>query len=93
MHNFKRALQGAIPFWPSLAVATLCSMMVAALWGGNILAFFPILQVTLRGVSYQEWIDEEIEKHRVQIQNLETQVADLKLKIDQAAGTKNKTCS
>ncbi|MFO0923099.1 MAG: ABC transporter ATP-binding protein [Pirellulales bacterium] len=86
MHNFKRALQGAIPFWPSLAVATLCSMMVAALWGGNILAFFPILQVTLRGVSYQEWIDEEIEKHRVQIQNLETQVADLKLKIDQAAG-------
>ncbi len=56
-------------------------MMVAIIWGGNILAFFPILEVTLRGVSYQEWIDEEISIHSANITRLQSEVAEISQKL------------
>lgn len=60
MKNYRRALWEALQFWPSLLLATLCSVAVAFLWGGNILAFYPVLQTTLKGNSVQAWVAEEI---------------------------------
>ena len=34
--------------------------MVAALWGANIGAFYPILEVTIRGKSVEQWFDEQL---------------------------------
>ncbi|MCA9128916.1 MAG: ABC transporter ATP-binding protein [Planctomycetales bacterium] len=62
MHNFGRALKSATPFWPTLALAAFCSFAVAALWGANIGAFYPILEVTISGKSMHQWIDEEVAK-------------------------------
>ena len=55
MKNFARALQQAWRHWPALTIALLCSVGVAALWGANIAALFPIIETTLHGESLQQW--------------------------------------
>lgn len=59
MHKFLRALRQALSHWPSLVAATACSFAVAALWGANIGAFLPILQVTIRGKSIHQHLHDE----------------------------------
>ncbi len=60
MHYFLRALREAAKSWPLLAAAMLCSAGVAALWGANIAALFPIIEVTLKGESLQAWNEKRI---------------------------------
>lgn len=60
MRNFSRALKVAIGYWPSLVLATICSIGVAAIWGGNISALLPVMEVTLSGKSLQIWNDQNI---------------------------------
>ncbi len=55
MRYFFRALREAAKSWPLILAAMLCSASVAALWGANIAALFPIIEVTLRGESVQSW--------------------------------------
>ena len=60
MHYFLRALREAAKSWPLLVAAFCCSTGVAALWGANIAALFPIIEVTLNGDSLQTWNDRRI---------------------------------
>jgi ATP-binding cassette subfamily B protein/subfamily B ATP-binding cassette protein MsbA len=60
MHYFLRALREAAKSWPLLVAAFCCSAGVAALWGANIAALFPIIEVTLNGDSLQTWNDRRI---------------------------------
>ena len=60
MHYFLRALREAAKSWPLLAAALFCSAGVAALWGANIAALFPIIEVTLKGESLQSWNERRI---------------------------------
>jgi ATP-binding cassette subfamily B protein/subfamily B ATP-binding cassette protein MsbA len=75
MKNFRRALKESLRYWPSLVLATFCSMAVAMLWSGNILAFYPILNTTLRGESVQQWIDREIDTLDEKIAEQEAELA------------------
>lgn len=59
MRNFGRALRDALRHWPSIAVATLCSLAIAALWGANIGACYPILELTLKDQSISSWLADE----------------------------------
>jgi ATP-binding cassette subfamily B protein/subfamily B ATP-binding cassette protein MsbA len=77
MKNYRRALREAMKFWPSLLLAMVCSMMVAMLWGGNILGFYPILEVTLHGESVQNWMEREISRHETEIQRIEGELKSL----------------
>jgi ATP-binding cassette, subfamily B, bacterial MsbA len=61
MKDFGRALQQAWRYWPALGLAMLCSLAVAALWGANIAALFPIIETTLHGQSLQEWNEKRME--------------------------------
>lgn len=83
MKNFRRALYEALRFWPSLLIATLCSMAVAVLWGGNILAFYPILEVTLNGETMQSWVDREIVKQQGKVDELNRQIDEWTLQRSQ----------
>ena len=60
MKNFSRALRESLCYWKSIVLATLCSLIVAALWGGNIGALFPVIQVTLGEESLQHWMAAKI---------------------------------
>ena len=55
MKYFAKALKQAWRHWPALLIAMFCSLGVAALWGANIAALFPIIETTLHGQSLQEW--------------------------------------
>ncbi len=67
MHYFLRALREAAKSWPLLAAALLCSTGVAALWGANIAALFPIIEVTLKGESLQSWNERRTVEARERI--------------------------
>ena len=62
MNLFVRALRDAFKSWPFLLAAFLCSAGVAALWGANIAALFPVIEVTLNGESLQSWNGQRIDR-------------------------------
>ncbi|MGA0038837.1 MAG: ABC transporter transmembrane domain-containing protein, partial [Pirellulales bacterium] len=72
-----RALRDASKYWPILMAAFFCSAGVAALWGANIAALFPIIEVTLNGESLQNWNERRIEQATVTIETGEARVAEL----------------
>jgi subfamily B ATP-binding cassette protein MsbA len=83
MHYFLRALREAVKSWPLLAAAMLCSAGVAALWGANIAALYPIIEVTLQGESLQAWNQERITAARAR---LDAATADRETLEEQLAG-------
>ncbi len=74
MRNFGRALRDALRYWPSIAAATLCSVVVATLWGANIGACYPILELTLRDQSISSWM---VSEHEAAHKRQETARAEL----------------
>ena len=59
----------------------LFSLLVAAFWGGNIGALYPVIQVAFKGRSLQAWLDEEIQQsqravaqHRTRVRQLQTEL-------------------
>lgn len=76
MKNFGRALADALGFWPLLLVATLCSVGSGAIWGLNIGALFPVVEVTIAGESLQDWIQDEIAESHQRIAEIENQIDD-----------------
>ncbi|MCU0962197.1 MAG: ABC transporter ATP-binding protein/permease [Pirellulaceae bacterium] len=74
MKNFVRALREALCYWRTLVCATLCSLVVAALWGGNIGALFPIIQVTLGEESLQHWVAARIAASEQSIDDLSQRI-------------------
>ena len=97
MNYFIRALREAAKSWPLLAAALLCSAGVAALWGANIAALFPIIEVTLKGDSLQSWNERRIVEAQGRITEataaipvLEKTLADGDLDPDTAKKTRNR---
>ena len=85
MRYFARALQQAWRHWLALILALLCSLGVAALWGANIAAIFPIIETTLHGDSLLTWNNKRLERaeksftdHQAEIQKVEASQAAAK---------------
>ncbi len=64
-------------YWPALALAMMCSVGVATLWGANIAALFPILEVTLQGKSLQVWNIERMAQAKLTIEDHQKRVDEL----------------
>jgi len=81
MHYFLRALREAAKSWPLLAAAMVCSAGVAVLWGANIAALFPIIEVTLRGDSLQSWNESRIVTAEQRLDTGRTEAAALEARL------------
>ncbi|MFM8434428.1 MAG: ABC transporter ATP-binding protein [Planctomycetia bacterium] len=77
MHYFLRAIRDAAKRWPLLLAAFLCSAGVAGLWGANIAALFPIIEVTLNGDTLQSWNERRLEDAQTRIDTARKEQADL----------------
>ncbi len=93
MNHFLRALRDAVKSWPFLLAAFLCSACVAGLWGANIAALFPVIEVTLNGESLQSWNGRRITaaEHRIEAAGRETSELEASLaagSLDRDAATK-----
>ncbi|HEY4235263.1 MAG TPA: ABC transporter ATP-binding protein, partial [Lacipirellulaceae bacterium] len=86
MTSFARALKEAWRHWPILAIAVCCSLGVAALWGANIAALFPIIQTTLNGQPLQAWNQQRIDQAQKDLAAHQTEIDDLERRLPNAAG-------
>ena len=62
MGNFGRVLRLALRYRFTLLASVLCARGAALLWGGDIGAIFPFLQVSFRGQSLQEAMADDIQQ-------------------------------
>lgn len=85
MKYFGRALKEAWRYWPTLALAVCCSLGVAALWGANIAALFPIIETTLHGQTLQTWNQKRLERAKTDLAEHEAEIAGLQARIPQTA--------
>ncbi len=75
MNNFFKAIRESLHLTPAVALATLCSIGIAFLWGGNITALYPVIEITLKNESIQEWL-------QVQTDQLEKEIAAHRAVVD-----------
>lgn len=86
MNHFARALRDALYYWKSILLATFCSLVVAVLWGANIGALFPVIQVTLSEQSLQEWLESEIATTEQKITEVSNEIAVVRRRLADAGG-------
>ena len=80
MRNAYRAIRLALRYPLSLAAAVGLTFVVAALWGGNIAAVYPILEVAFQGQSLQDWSAQRIARSESSIAELQASIVDLQQK-------------
>ena len=73
-HNLGRAVRMALVYRWHLLVSVVCSIAVALLWGANIGAVYPFVEVVLRGKSMHQWIDERLVETQGHIDELEARI-------------------
>ena len=61
MKNFWTAIRDSLHHSPAIILATLCSVGIAFLWGSNIGALYPVIDMTLKGDSMQSWFEKSID--------------------------------
>ena len=88
MTYFLRALRDASKSWPLLLAAFLCSAGVAGLWGANIAALFPIIEVTLNGESLQDWNEKRIADAESKLESNQQEIHQLR---DRLTGGRRET--
>ncbi len=62
--NFGRVVRMAIRYKFTFAATIVSALMVAILWGVNIGAVYPVVEVVFKNKSMQQWVDEKITEHQ-----------------------------
>jgi ATP-binding cassette subfamily B protein/subfamily B ATP-binding cassette protein MsbA len=91
MKEFARSLQQAWRHWPALLIALFCSLGVAALWGANIAALFPIIETTLHGQSLQQWNQKRLDDSQASLAAHESNASKLEQSIATTKDAKQKS--
>ena len=65
--NFGRVVRMAIRYKFTFAASILSALVVAVLWGANIGAVYPVVEVVFKNKSMQQWIDEKIVENRATV--------------------------
>ncbi|QDS96832.1 ABC transporter ATP-binding protein [Adhaeretor mobilis] len=78
MHNFFRVLRIALRHRLTVIASVGCSLAIALLWGGNITAIYPIVDIVMAGKSIPQYVDEHIAETETQISELDESVARLR---------------
>ena len=83
MKNFLRVLRLSLRYRFTFLASIVCALGVGVLWGGNIGAVYPFVEVAFQGHSLQQWVDSEIKDARetieigsADIRQLQIQLAD-----------------
>jgi subfamily B ATP-binding cassette protein MsbA len=81
MKSFLRAAKDALRYWPLLVVSFLCSAGVASMWGANIAALSPLIDVTIHGTSFPKWNLIEHDRMLVELANHEKGLEQIDAKL------------
>lgn len=78
MKNYVRALRLASRYRATIVAIFFTSIVVGVLWGANITAVYPFVQVVFRGQSMHEWVDQQIAASREASGDLEASLSKLR---------------
>jgi ATP-binding cassette subfamily B protein/subfamily B ATP-binding cassette protein MsbA len=84
MKNFWTAIKDSLHHSPAILLATLCSVGIAFLWGSNIGALYPVIDMTLHGESMQSWLEKKVDVQRAVISDLDLRIIALQADGDAA---------
>jgi ATP-binding cassette subfamily B protein/subfamily B ATP-binding cassette protein MsbA len=76
MHFFK-VVRMALRYKFTFSASVVCALFVAALWGLNIGALYPIVEIFSKGDSLQVWVDREIAKAQQSVADQKAEVRSL----------------
>jgi ATP-binding cassette subfamily B protein/subfamily B ATP-binding cassette protein MsbA len=71
MKNFWKAIRDSLRYTPAIVLATLCSIGIALIWSSNITALYPVIDMTLKGESIQNWLEKKIAASEATIQSVQ----------------------
>jgi ATP-binding cassette subfamily B protein/subfamily B ATP-binding cassette protein MsbA len=77
MHNFSRALKVALTHRVNIAACVFTSAVIAVLWGGNLTAVFPVVEVIMNDHSLPDWIDQKIDESQTEVKDSTRWLAQL----------------
>jgi len=77
MNSFWRALKLALQHRWTFLGSVLCALGIAVLWGGNITAVYPLVEIAFERKSFHTWVGEQIEQSKVDIERLTHEIAAL----------------
>ncbi|HWB11144.1 MAG TPA: ABC transporter ATP-binding protein [Pirellulales bacterium] len=85
MNNFGRALRLALRYPFTLGSSVFCALVVALLWGGNISTVYPLVEVTTKGRSLQQWAAEAVAHCEKNADRFRRQADDMAAQLKTAA--------
>ncbi|MCA9246512.1 MAG: hypothetical protein KDA42_05335, partial [Planctomycetales bacterium] len=86
MDNFFRAVRLSFRHRGTFILTVICALAVAMMWGGNITAVYPMVEVVFNGQTMPEWVDAEIAKSEQRITEFDQRIAELKLALTDGSG-------
>ena len=81
MSNLIRAVRMSFKYRWSIIASVSCSLTVALLWGANIGALYPFIEVVFEGESMHYWVDNRIENAEQAIAENQQQIAELRAEL------------
>lgn len=87
MNNFGRTLRLALRYPFTLAASVVCALAVALLWGGNISAVYPMVDLTTKGRSLRQWADDAIAQSKARADHYREEAGQLARELAAAASS------
>jgi ATP-binding cassette subfamily B protein/subfamily B ATP-binding cassette protein MsbA len=84
MNNFYRVIAMSFRHRFTVAASLLCSLAVAVLWGGNITAIYPIVDVVMNNKSVPQFLDEQQALAEQRLAELPSQIAERQERLSSA---------
>jgi len=78
MKPFWNAIRDSLHHTPALILATVCSLGIAFLWGSNIGALYPVVEMTLNGESIQKWFEKGVVTSKNELIRIESEIAQVR---------------
>jgi ATP-binding cassette subfamily B protein/subfamily B ATP-binding cassette protein MsbA len=91
--NFGRIVRMAIRYKYTFVASVFSALAVAVLWGANIGAVYPVIEVVFKNKSLQQWVDEKIDEHHATVAAKTAELEQLQrdLAAAQKAGNEDRT--
>jgi subfamily B ATP-binding cassette protein MsbA len=74
MKPFWNAIRDSLHHTPALILATVCSLGIAFLWGSNIGALYPVVEMTLNGQSIQTWLEKGVDTSKAELSRVDAEI-------------------
>ncbi|MEX2118631.1 MAG: ABC transporter ATP-binding protein [Pirellulales bacterium] len=84
MNNFGRALRMALKYRLTFISSLVCALAVAVLWGGNIGAVYPLVEIIVKGRSLHVWASNGISEAERKSRELSSRIGEIDQRLAQA---------